>query len=126
MWIMSTIGFFSIVQKPWDVESDTLTVRARVYSDLASFQEALCRNDPRLENSPYFPKIVTDFNADYPYRLQAPKADVSTVLATITQDIDYDNFKARVDRDNGARARVYGGVWAALLALNQKPPKEQA
>lgn len=29
MWLMTTIGFFSIVEKPWDREHQTVTVRAR-------------------------------------------------------------------------------------------------
>ena len=34
MWLITPVGFFSIVQKPSDVAADTLTVRARVQGDL--------------------------------------------------------------------------------------------
>ena len=39
MWLITPIGFFSIVQKPDHRQSDTLTVRARVARDLDTLQE---------------------------------------------------------------------------------------
>jgi hypothetical protein len=39
MWIMTTIGFFSIVQKPEDKDDDTMTIRSRVKSDLIALRD---------------------------------------------------------------------------------------
>ena len=39
MWLITPVGFFSIVQKPSDVAADTLTVRARVQGDLEALRE---------------------------------------------------------------------------------------
>ena len=38
MWLLTPIGFFSIVQKPDDTTRNTLTVRARVRQDLESLR----------------------------------------------------------------------------------------
>ena len=39
MWLITPIGFFSIVQKSDDKTADSLTIRARVRSDLVALQE---------------------------------------------------------------------------------------
>ena len=39
MWLITDIGFFSIVQKQGDISAGTLTVRARVRSDLVALKE---------------------------------------------------------------------------------------
>ena len=39
MWLVTPIGFFSIVQKPGDKANGTLTVRARLRSDLAALNQ---------------------------------------------------------------------------------------
>lgn len=41
MWIITPLGFFSIVQKPGDVPTGTLTIRARVRSDLEALKAAV-------------------------------------------------------------------------------------
>lgn len=108
MWIATTIGFFSIVRKPWDKEPHTLTVRARVKADLEAFEAMLEIHAP----------IVEDVNADYRYRLRAPNWDVKRVLGLLVANITYDNFKSEVSRVQGPdRARIYGNVWSELLAL---------
>lgn len=40
MWLITPIGFFSIVQKPGDKQNGTLTVRSRVRSDLEALKES--------------------------------------------------------------------------------------
>jgi hypothetical protein len=39
MWLITSIGFFSVVQKPGDKQNSTLTVRSRVRSDLAALKQ---------------------------------------------------------------------------------------
>lgn len=61
MWIVSTLGFFSIVQKPEDKASGTLTVRARVRSDLDALREAVL---PAL--GPIGTSATTDYRLEWP------------------------------------------------------------
>lgn len=35
MWLITPIGFFSIIQEPGEKQNDTLTVRSQIRSDLA-------------------------------------------------------------------------------------------
>ena len=108
MWFITSIGFFSIVRKPEDVASGTLTVRARVRGDLEALRKA-CPELGEIEESPH---------NDYRFRARGPKATVGAALARLAEEIDYDNFKAAVGARQGCeRAEVYHGVWDVLYRL---------
>lgn len=112
MWLITPIGFFSIVQKANDAIADTLTVRARVRGDL----EAL-----RDKYVPELGEIVEGGGTDYPFRAVAPRASLSAALAAIVADLNYDNFKGEVARRQGAtRAHTYRDIWQALRGLESK------
>jgi len=109
MWLMTPIGFFSIVEKPNDRHVGTLTVRARVEGDLVALK---ARYLPELN------EIKTDQGTDYRYRATAPREAVARALSRLTIDLDYSNFKDEVSRMQGhERARVYGEVWHCLYRL---------
>ena len=109
MWLMTPIGFFSIVEKPYDRHDGTLTVRARVEGDLTSLKS---RYLPELG------EIQADQETDYRYRATAPREAVAQALSQLTLDLDYSNFKNEVSRVQGyERVRVYGEVWNRLYRL---------
>lgn len=109
MWILTTIGFFSIVQKPWDVERGTVTIRARVRGDLENLRDGYL---------PEISEITESTDSDYRFRAVVPQSRCADALAKIVQDIDYDNFKDEVARLQGRRrAHVYHDVWASLFRL---------
>lgn len=109
MWLMTPVGFFSVVRKPTDVELETLTVRARARSDL----EAL-----KARYLPELGAIQESLVNDYRFRAVAPKVAVARAVARLVQDLDYSNFKDEVYRQQGApRARLYHDVWATLHRL---------
>jgi hypothetical protein len=115
MWIMTTFGFFSIVEKPWDRGKGTLTVRARVREDL----DAL-----RGRYLPELTETTESGTADYRFRAQVPREAFAAAMSRIVGDVDYDNFKNAVAREQGhRRAGVYGGVWAELYGL-QEPSRK--
>ena len=112
MWVMTSIGFFSIVQKPEDRASGELTVRARVRTDL----EALRAHLPSLG------PIRDHAGTDYPFRARAPRAAVAEALSRLVAAIDYANFKDEVaGRQGHHRADVYGDVWSVLTDLERRP-----
>ena len=109
MWIMTTFGFFSVVEKPWDREKGTLTVRARVREDIDSLRDRFL---PELTD------MTESGNADYRFRAQVPRQALAAAMSRIVGDVDYDNFKNAVAREQGhRRAGVYGSVWANLSGL---------
>lgn len=112
MWIITTVGFFSIVQKPEDKKTDTLTIRARVRSDL----EAL-----RDNYLPTLGPIVAHAGTDYQYRATAPRAEVAAAIQQLVLTTDYPNFKNVVaSRQGYERASIYGKLWTVLYGLADK------
>ena len=111
MWLITPIGFFSIVCKPGDEEQGTLTVRSRVKSDL----EALRKNF-----LPSLGAIVEGAGTDYRYRAKARRDDIGKALAQMVQQLDYENFKNEVVHKQGKyRANVYAKVWNVLYELQE-------
>jgi hypothetical protein len=109
MWLITPIGFYSIVCKPDDADAETLTIRARVKSDL----EAL-----RQEYLPGLETISEDAGTDYRFRAKANRDEVGKALAQMAQQLDYGNFKNEVANKQGrCRAQVYHKVWDVLFTL---------
>lgn len=106
MWIFTTFGFFSIVQKPGD---EQLTVRARAKADL----DAL-----RSQYLPSLSATIEGAGTDYRYRATVPRADVAEAMSRIVADLTYANFKSEVARRAGhARAKHYSRVWDVMYDL---------
>lgn len=106
MWLFAKSFFCSVVQKE---NTDFLTVRSRVKSDLDSL---------RHRYMPTLSPTVSYAASDYPHRATINRLDFAEGLKKIALDIDYDNFKNEVAKKQGhERAHVYGRVWADLLAL---------
>lgn len=113
MWLVTPIGFFSIVQKPGDKKNGTLTVRSRVRSDLAALKQH------------YLPGLGTiqeSHDTDYRFRAVAPRPEVSAAMARMIDGLDYSNFKSEVAKKQGhKRASVYHKVWDVLYHLQTDP-----
>lgn len=109
MWIVASMGFFSIVQKPADKKAGTLTVRARVRSDLDALRAAVMPGlGPSKESS----------STDYRFRATAPRAEVQAAMVKLIAELDYDNFKSRVAKVQGSkREQLYHGVWSVLYKM---------
>lgn len=113
MWLVTPIGFFSIVQKPGDKKNGTLTVRSRVRSDLAALKQH------------YLPGLGTiqeSHDTDYRFRAVAPRPEVSAAMARMIDGLDYSNFKSEVAKKQGhKRASLYHQVWDVLYHLQTDP-----
>jgi len=109
MWLVTTLGFFSVVQK--DGESD-LTVRARSRGDLDRLREQFL---------PDLGPTVEGAGTDYQYRAKVSHQHFSAGAARMTENIDYDNFKNAVAKRMGhQRASAYSNVWRDLWAISKE------
>jgi ADP-ribose pyrophosphatase YjhB (NUDIX family) len=114
MWVITNFGFFSVVQKPDDAAGDTVTIRARVKSDLEALRQKYL---PQLGN------ILQDAGIDYKYRAKALRLDFANALHHIVLNIDYSNFKDSVAKQQGsARSHLYHNLWEVLYQLQEVPP----
>lgn len=114
MWLFTSIGFFSVVQKPRQTD---LTIRARVAADLDRLRER------------YLPSLSptrSEGGTDYPYRATASREAWTTALAKLGCDVTYANFKAEVTRSQGMeRERIYERVWGVLRELEEGLGRKQ-
>jgi hypothetical protein len=109
MWLFTTIGFFSVVQKSQD---SFLTVRARVASDLDRLRE---------KYMPELSETIKGRGSDYPYRGTISHEDFAKGMEKIVKAIHYDNFKAEVEAKMGIkRETIYHEVWSSLLKLQKE------
>jgi hypothetical protein len=108
MWVFTTFGFYSIVQKkPTD---GFLTVRARDPKDLDSLRERIPGLGP------------TELGGgDYCCRAKVGRREFAAGLARIAMEIDYGNFKDAVAESMGhGRASIYHDVWADALKIQSR------
>ena len=109
MWLMTTSGFYSVIEHRRDPER--LIVRARAKEDI----EALRRWIPDIE-----PR--SDATADYLWRAVVTRAEWVVALAQMASEVDYPNFKAAVAQRQGAeRACYYTEVWQVLRRIQREP-----
>jgi hypothetical protein len=92
MWIYTTLGFFSIVDRPLTRrkrrDPSKLQVRARVQEDLVRLNERLAKKAAA--------EIISTPKADYPFRMMVDRKALQKVIGRLVAELDYDNFKDRV------------------------------
>ena len=112
MWLMTKCGFYSIVQK----QPGVYHIRSRERKDI----ENLVENVP-LPGA----EIMESKKTDYAVRIIVGKEDVLAVLKFLGENLDYDNFKAKIDRTLGQDHKPYHEVWNVLAdvlgAYGRKP-----
>lgn len=113
MWLITPVGFFSVVQKPGDKLKGTLTLRSRVRGDLTALKQHYL---------PGLGPIQESHHTDYRFRAVAPRAEVSAAMARMVDGLDYSNFKSEVGKTQGhKRANLYHKVWDVLYHLQTDP-----
>lgn len=111
MWLVTNVGFFSVVERQEDVGCGVLTIRARVRSDL----EAL-----KLIYLPNMAAISETRDADYRFRSKVNRSDVAHAMGKMVEGIAYSNFKDEVMEVQGyGRAALYAKLWTTLYQLQQ-------
>lgn len=101
MWIFLPKSFISVVQKPGDLDTDMLTVRARIKGDIESV----------------FPQAQVEMNkgTDYKYRARVARETVAQVLHAQVMGLHWSNFKGAVKDDK--RHDAYMDVWSSMYAV---------
>ena len=101
MWVFSRAGFFSAVEKG-NKKGQEVCVRARVLEDFDRMRKL------------YYPEMGTverSYNTDYPYRIYVSHDAWARVMAAMSKDINYANFKGMVAKEQGEeRAHLYSDL----------------
>lgn len=105
MWIMTTRGFYSVVEHRED--PDKVMVRARCKEDI----DALSKLIPSAE-------LFELSTSDYAWRVVVSRDQWIDALTEMSHQVDYDNFKNAVESVKHHDA--YMNVWADLLVLDDR------
>ena len=101
MWIVLNKSFLSIVKNRNNNEE--LLVRSRVNGDIEKvFQKA---------------NVFEDLKADYRYRSYIKRSEVAKTISEELLNINYDNFKNSVSKDDKDRLNAYMNVWSSLYKM---------
>jgi len=123
MWIFTKYGFFSAVcarqgdgghSQP--VDPDRIMVRARLRTHL----EALMDRFPDLLGESEIKEFV---GTDYAFRIFVDKSVWTQVMAGLSDELDYDNFKSEVARFQGRDGADYEhalhDIWSVMYRLQK-------
>lgn len=120
MWLFTKYGFYSVVcARQGDgaagapIDRDRMMIRARSNEHL---QRLKWRFYPLLLDYP----ILENAGTDYRYRIIIPESLWVAIAHDLAAEIDYDNFKAAVERHEPTRTlyqRTLGKVWEMMRGL---------
>ena len=110
MWLLTTQGFYSVVEDRDD--SDRLLVRGRAEEDLKALKQQIPDTEIHETLGP---------DHDYGWRAFVTRDQWVEAVARLAGGIDYDNFKNAVAvRQGSDRGRRYSRIWAELLKLQRE------
>ena len=104
MWVMSKIGFYSIVR---DKTNPALVqVRSREIGDLENLKKMAGLSQ----------EIILTPQADYPARMVVSTGDMFHILETLGESIEYTNFKDEIHRtpDQSYKSDAYMDIWVTM------------
>ncbi len=118
MWIFTTVGFFSVVAN--ERPEGGLLVRSRSRKDI----DALVAELRAFYAAPELVReheVIETPRADYPFRIVVDREDFGDWVAQHAEDIDYTNFKGRVEEVQGrAREQLYERVWGVMRSDQER------
>lgn len=110
MWLFTTTGFISIVEK----DADHLVVRARDSFSLSPLAQSY---DVEIRSTP---------TADYPYRIFLSKDQFKNWLHNLSGQIQYKNFKSEVAITRGKKfSSTLLSVWSAMHEVEDKEARKR-
>ncbi len=123
MWLFTKHGFYSAVcarqgdgSHGQPVDPRRIMVRARVRRHLEALKEKFLDLLGGCE--------IKEFTGtDYAFRIFVEKPVWSQVVAGLTEEVDYDNFKSEVarfqGRDGAAYERALHKVWSVMYGIQE-------
>ena len=112
MWIASTLGFYSIVEKP---KKGVYQIRTRQRKDLENLMLA-AELDESIDNAG---------GTDYQFRIYVQQDKLLKIMKILAESIEYPNFKSEVEKipDQRDKLNGYNNLWADLFQVALDIPR---
>ncbi len=106
MWMVTPLGTFSVRCTPADQRNGTLTIEAKVRSDLEGLVAAVL---------PSACPIVEVLSKSRGFMIRCGRGEVALALATLAMDLNYDNFVEKfTDQQGSSRTEINQPLWQAI------------
>ncbi len=106
MWMVTPLGTFSVRCTPADQRNGTLTIEAKVRTDLEGLVAAVL---------PSACPIVEVLSKSRGYMIRCGRGEVALALATLAMDLNYDNFVEKfTDQQGSSRTEINEPLWQAI------------
>ena len=122
MWLFTRYGFYSIASArtpDGSIDPEKIMVRARLVAHLKNLRKR-------------FPDVPADIltwpNRDYRFRLIVAKEVWIRIVAELTREQEWSNFKNEAARHQGTGSQAYvhalHRVWSVMSDLQQAEPRD--
>jgi hypothetical protein len=104
--MVTPLGTFSVRCTPADQRNGTLTIEAKVRTDLEGLVAAVL---------PSACPIVEVLSKSRGYMIRCGRGEVALALATLAMDLNYDNFVEKfTDQQGSSRTEINEPLWQAI------------
>lgn len=110
MWIMTKIGFYSIVEKP----KGRICIRSRSVADMIQLQLRIYQDG----------EVQETLLADYRYRMTITREYFEQEFSELVKFVTYNNFKDEIKKHNKHREMLYHQVWNILRNIEREEESE--
>lgn len=106
MYLLTKIGFFSIVKKSFDpiegkeVKGEDFQVRAVDENEIRNLLELFIKHPKFDKKVHHVPHIMETHFSNYRYRIQVKPAEMQIMFEVLLESIDYMNFLKAMKREN--------------------------
>ncbi|GIV43235.1 MAG: hypothetical protein KatS3mg035_0358 [Bacteroidia bacterium] len=127
MYLLTKLGFFSIVRKSFDpikgeeFKGEEFQVRGIELNDMYNLLNAYKAHPDFNAHKHHVPHIMETHYADYRFRIQVKPEEMSIMFKVLMESIDYMNFKKAVIRnpEQSKKAKVYEKLREDMLSLQK-------
>ncbi len=125
MYLLTKLGFFSIVRKSFDpikgeeVKGEEYQVRGIDLQDMYNLLNAYKTHPEFNPQKHHLPLILETRYADYRFRMQVKPVEMAIMFKVLMESIDYMNFKKAVIRnpEQAKKAKFYEEFRQAILSI---------
>jgi len=125
MYLLTKIGFFSIVKKTFDpiegkeIKGEEFQVRGVELQDMYNLLDAY-KHHPLFDSHKYHvPHVHETHYADYRYRMQVKPEEMKIMFQVLMESIDYMNFKRAVIKnpEQSKKSKIYEDFRSSILKI---------
>jgi len=125
MYLLTKIGFFSIVKKTFDpiegkeIKGEEFQVRGVELQDMYNLLDAYKHHPLFDSHKHHVPHVHETHYADYRYRMQVKPEEMKIIFQVLMESIDYMNFKRAVIKnpEQSKKSKIYEDFRSSILKI---------